>query len=312
LVLVAACSSASTEPGAPADATTADAAAEGDAALGHDAGRAPDSATTDASDAGPPLRGTHTIYFNESARTATLFQTSLGATFRGAGSPVSPSCRVSTIGPCAVALCTEPKAAAPAQELTGGLAGEITVRGPGVDANLSIQSQYPAPGYPTASVNRKQFAPGDLLSVTAPGGLGAPTVPAFTSPTVAAPSRIVMTMPTLPGDITLSRTAALPLAWTGGGAGSVEILVQTSTTQVDSQSIVCTFPAAAGTGLVPAAAMALLAKTIPYTPGTTPTLGTLSARPVNQVTFLAGAADQVTFRVTMDANVGLSSNVHVE
>ncbi len=99
------------------------------------------------------------------------------------------------------------------------------------------------------------FASGDSLAVSAAGG---PSLPAF-SGTLSAPAAGTITAPAAPagigGRITIAQAADLQLTWTGGGAGKLHLVMNSGDGkgQVD-----CSFDAAAGSGVVPAAALSRL------------------------------------------------------
>jgi hypothetical protein len=178
-------------------------------------------------------------------------------------------CQVQTVGACQVTSCAGLASgdggaggdggavagsvvSAGTLSMTGGT-GPIALMPDTTTGFYSYSSAYPVGG-PTV-------AGGDTLTVTASGAI----VPAFTAHFVM-PNDITVTSPVPPvppmlfGSVAVLRSSDLPIAWTGGGAGVVEVaLGQKSGGGLTS--ITCLLPAAGGSGAIPAAALAGLTPT---------------------------------------------------
>jgi hypothetical protein len=110
--------------------------------------------------------------------------------------------------------------------------------------------------YTTFNDYQPLFAAGDTLTVSAPGDL----VPAF-SATVTAPAQPTVTSPPVAGGMQLmwTRSSDLPLTWSGGAAGTLQVaLIASGQAMVPPSGINCTFAASDGTGAIPGAALQLL------------------------------------------------------
>lgn len=177
----------------------------------------------------------------------------LAATFgeRDAG---GPTCAVTTSGPCQIQDCSA-VLAGDASTPVGVSAGNVTVSGGKLPAPVTL-SFSATDGYTSAFEMTQLFAPGDVFQVTATGD----TVSAFSGTTPPAPGLISLTSPApvgmelgspvYPIDLTKSAT----FSWSGGATGAKTIV---SVTNLDTNVIVlCTFDAAAGTGTIPADAVA--------------------------------------------------------
>lgn len=155
-------------------------------------------------------------------------------------------CGTMQVGPCTIRFC------APDWLGLTVSAGDLSVD--------STPAFVMAPGTPDqthsvwyfANKNQPAFAPGDARTLRA----GGYAVPAFTVPFVA-PEAAMITSPAAgatlalgPGDFTLT--------WTGG-SGFVDVLFD-----VGSDSAVCRFDAAAGTGVIPMSAIRASAVTGSY------------------------------------------------
>lgn len=213
-----------------------------------------------------------------------IFQTTLGAAtgYAAAASfttiePSNPpatspvTCTASTQGDCKVTVCVTNAASdagtsdagaddgGPDAGVTGPTfdsAGDVTFTGGQLAAALKL-----TPGsnntYPPATGTTAAFTGGDVVAVSAAGA----TVPAF-SDSLNAPGNITVTAPTFNGFSTaINKAQNLSVTWSGGGAtadGGVapSVLVTLgSATTAKSTSVVCTYPLAGGTGVVPAAAL---------------------------------------------------------
>jgi hypothetical protein len=161
---------------------------------------------------------------------------------------------------CTVETTLSPVPSAGGTEVS---AGTITVTGAGAPIALTpmtgtLNDGGSAVGYTPALNNQLDGGNVSLGGALAIVGSGA-TVPAF-STTVAVPGSVTLTQPELvdASTFTISRSADLPLAWTGGGpAGTLSFEVE----QIASTTVtivVCTFPENAGSGVVPAAALSYL------------------------------------------------------
>ena len=81
-------------------------------------------------------------------------------------------------------------------------------------------------------------------------------VPAFTK-SITAPTKATITSPAKPATyLTINRSQDFSVSWTGGGTGQVQVALNSM--EAD-QRLFCRFEASAGTGKVPAAALATLA-----------------------------------------------------
>lgn len=129
------------------------------------------------------------------------------------------ACTRSVAGGCEVQECKWPMKDAPLPQASAGV---IEVKGLHLDAGLVLS--YGSDGYhgPTELLP-PLWNGGETLTASATGG----AVPAFSGVTVTAPSALTVTAPDCDflnhGATTCnaSRSAALPLAWTGGANTSV-------------------------------------------------------------------------------------------
>lgn len=155
-----------------------------------------------------------------------------------------PDCVRTTVGACTVSDCTA--AADAGTPPDGGQvgAGQVTISGL-VDGGVVLSPN--AQGSYSAFLQTRLFTPGTQVQVQASGG----AVPMF-SAQVGAPAAPTLTSPvcTLTGCGMISKTAPYTLTWTGG-TNTVSVQVLSATGQLS-----CSFPATAGTGTIPAAALA--------------------------------------------------------
>jgi hypothetical protein len=154
----------------------------------------------------------------------------------------------STVGPCEVRIYTTPPTLGTPMNVDAGV---ITILGGKVPVTLTpdAQSMYPNVTDPANDL----FNGGETLEVEAVGGM----VPAFVTSIVAS-AGIDVTLPLQPpnkGPITLDRTADLVFAWTSGGPGKVILNLNDGA----GVKLTCTYDSAAGTGMVPKAALGALA-----------------------------------------------------
>jgi hypothetical protein len=162
---------------------------------------------------------------------------------------LSSWCARSRDGACTVYTC--PATGTP----DGGAsesAGAITVSG-----GSTLVSLAPSGGVyaPVTVRSQSLWQGGELLTVTAQGA----RVPSFAID-VVAPSYVTVTSPSwAAAGAPMLVDRALPFAatWTGGGAGSVYLVV-TATTATTTTSVVCIFPATDGAGAIPTADLAAL------------------------------------------------------
>jgi hypothetical protein len=155
--------------------------------------------------------------------------------------------------------------------IAGGT-GPITIT-PGSSGAYSYFS--PSPGDPT-------ITGGSALTVSGSGA----TVPAFTA-AITMPDDIAVTMPAQPASFTtpiaVSRSADLAIAWTGGGVGDVSVVAEQQVSTNTFTMISCSFPSSAGSGTVPAAALADFASTdAGGNPTTVLTIAPLATQTVTQ------------------------------
>lgn len=147
-----------------------------------------------------------------------------------------------TVGPCVVETIgsgdeavEEPKSAGTVH-ITGGLQA--------IDLAANVDGTYDAVSGQTAL-----FAGGETLTVTADGK----DVPAFAT-SLTVPTLVTLTAPAAPGGaLTVSRSAGVTATFSGGAAGTV-VLYFGLAGQSSAHTATCTFPASAGTGVIPAAA----------------------------------------------------------
>ena len=166
-----------------------------------------------------------------------------GAVFRRA-QPRAFACTETDVAGCVVLACDDaPLAFVPTD------AGDVDVSGALVPVALRFNADD---GYNDVDATALFNGGEDLVAV----GVGA-TVPAFTLQTTA-PTAVSLTSPAWPSpssSLSVVRADGLSLAWTGVSAGDVRATFNSADFAVE---VSCAFPAAAGTGLVPAAALQAL------------------------------------------------------
>lgn len=247
-----------------------------------------DSGTTgdasDKADAAPTTKKNGTVVLSQ-LRAGGVYLTNLAASFYdGPTVQQTPgTCTTTTYGGCTLTECvtasTSTDAGAPPNAIS---AGDVTVTG-GLLAPEGITSSPDKSGtYAATSQAKQSFGGGETLTVKALGADGG--VPAFDGKTAVAPSEIVVT-PAL-STVTptnVSRTTAYKFDWTGGGAGDVTLILNTTKAGERSETILCKAVASAGTITVPQEAVAKLLAT--QGQGFN---GTISATPTNMAKFAAG------------------------
>ena len=166
---------------------------------------------------------------------------SVSATFSLQSS--TPLCTDMTIGPCYLYMC--PTTVPPVMYASGGV---VTVTGLTQAVSLAPDGSKM---YAPFTTQQSLMTGGENLTIR---GAGA-DAPAFML-TVKAPNRVSITTPAKPAasGITIDRSVDFPVAWTGGGTGEVGIVIGSN----QGYSMQCTYPAAAGTGTIPKAALAMM------------------------------------------------------
>lgn len=171
-----------------------------------------------------------------------------GSTSAGFFTAGSACTTMQTIGPCKVQQCatTQPQGAQSA--------GTITITG--ATKPLSI-----VPGadktYPQQTSMTSLYNGGEMITFAAPGA----DVPAF-SVTLTTPTKATITAPAKPAAgslLPINRAQDFSVSWTGGGSGRVQVFLSGAGS---SSSLFCKFDASAGTGKVPAAALATMTGTM--------------------------------------------------
>ena len=265
-------------------------------------GSVADGATDDAADAAPDTAVPSTkggLVFIAQTKTGITYGTAAGAAIYLAPAVVTgATCTSTPAGACTVSECDGTAAVADAGAppsagnitITGGLIGDAgIVLAPGTDGT-----------YATQTGAAQVWNGGETLSVSAAGDTtGAPK---FDGKTVVAPTDIAVTPPlSYVTPTNVSRTADYAFAWTGGGAG--DVVVTLATVQGSKTvSIVCRGPVSAHGITVPQAAVAKLLAT------STTQLGSISAQPLNDSTFVDGdyamkfSASATTLAGTMTTN----------
>jgi hypothetical protein len=151
---------------------------------------------------------------------------------------------------------------------------------------IALQPQPGAQYTSESSSTAALFAGGETLTATI---AGAGDIPAHEA-TLIAPSAVVVSSPDLDEPVTIDRNGPLALAWSGGGAGRVRVVVAVTFLEGSdvkrTANLTCSFPASAGSGSVPASLLGAM-------PATTPTdYGSISVDVTSEVRVVAG--DYVT------------------
>ena len=158
-------------------------------------------------------------------------------------------CTVTAAGACAYYACPS------LMEEMGVRAGTLEVSGVWPTPTMVEPSCY-SNFYPDEGFSPGAFAEGQTLTVSASGA----TVPAFGPQSIVAPGLALLTTPAISPDAgatSISTSADLPIAWTGGQAGDTMLLeiagLDSSASTYSYMS--CSWDAAAGQGTIPAAVL---------------------------------------------------------
>ena len=182
-------------------------------------------------------------------RSAAGTLTTLTASFGAAKPATDPGCTQEAAGMgCTAVTCPGGLGKGPA----GPEAGAITAKSNGgtIVTKPDANGAYDVAGLASALWTQ----PGAALTFAAAGG----AVPMF-SETFCGPAAATITKPAAaPGAaLTIDRTADLPVAWTGGAVGDLEIVLREEGGAVGSSvEVRCFFTGSAGQGTVPKAALA--------------------------------------------------------
>jgi hypothetical protein len=148
------------------------------------------------------------------------------------------------IGPCDLATCTTTPPPAVS-------AGVIMITG---TTQAITMMPTATKTYDTFMVANPLFNGGESVTFTAAGA----DVPAFTK-TITAPTKATITAPPKPSAsspfLNIPRGQDFSVSWSGGGTGLVQVALNSNNAD---QRLFCRFEANAGTGKVPAAALATL------------------------------------------------------
>ena len=226
----------------------ADGGAEEDAASpGVDGGPSTPDPQSDAEAAlpEPPATGNRAAIFVTSDVTSARSEHSAGAAFF-TRTAADQSVTRKTVGPCVVE--TYGSGAGPKD--TDRSAGKLTISGGAKSVPLLPEADGT---YTTVNGQGALFAGGETLTITAQGA----AVPAFVL-SLVAPSKLTLASPALPaaaGALKVTRSAGLSASWTGSSAGVVVVYLDAAGGS-SAHAATCSFPASAGAGVVPAAALA--------------------------------------------------------
>lgn len=152
-------------------------------------------------------------------------------------------------GPCEVRACSYGGGGGPEPEVTYVSAGTITLTGGhsqvvgGTDGGVMGWWSDPSHAF---------FGGGETLVYSATGG----DVPPFAG-SLTAPTQVVLLAPWAAdaGLMAAPRSQDLGVVWSGGASGQVEVSIHSPTVGNSWSSARCRFPATAGSGLIPAAAL---------------------------------------------------------
>lgn len=166
-----------------------------------------------------------------------------GASFRHITSP-DTTVTTKTIGPCLLETYGDGEQA---KEVVLS-AGVVQIAGGSTPITLTPKSDST---YAISTANTSLYSGGQTLMVTAAGK----DVPAFTT-SLVAPSAVTLSAPAAPGgSLTVTRSAGVTATFTGASSGDVVLYFDAAATD-KAYSLTCKFKAAAGTGVIPAAAFA--------------------------------------------------------
>jgi hypothetical protein len=181
--------------------------------------------------------------YNALSNGAPIMGGSVSATFSLDSS--TSVCTTQTVGRCTLYMC--PQTPPP---VTYASSGTVTILGLSQSVVLAPSTDKTYPPYSTQSA---LLSGGENLTIRSTGA----DAPAFML-TFTAPARASITMPAKPAvagsSITIDRSGDFPVAWTGGGAGEVYVVIGSNA----GYSMTCEFAASAGSGTIPAAALSLL------------------------------------------------------
>ena len=172
---------------------------------------------------------------------------------QGEISSTGSTCDIQDDGLCRITDCTSSGTTTPSYETVS--AGVLQLSG----GNQPLTLTPDASGtYAAVTGQERLWSSGATLTVTASGA----DVPAFQE-TLYGAAPVTLTSPVLPPAGTqgvISTSTPLTVTWSGGVAGTVLVMlsrtIQGSTTR--SVTVSCTYPAADGSGTVPASAMGAL------------------------------------------------------
>jgi len=165
------------------------------------------------------------------------------------------SCSYDLIGGCHVYDCDLTGPQPGPVTLRYASAGTVSITGGATTYSMSVA----AGGYTSVSSQQLLYGSGTVLTASSTGG----EVPAFSGKSLTIPSTsFAVSTPTLAtSTLSLSRSAALPLAWSGATGRTVYVNVSTTEDDIRSVSVACEFPGTPGTATIPAAAMSKLLAT---------------------------------------------------
>jgi hypothetical protein len=216
------------------------------AACGDDASGTGDGGMRDA--AAPPNTGSVFLSSYKSMQVGTqVMGNIINASFLPA-QPQAFTCTSQVIGPCVLSQCTQSTALP--MYVSGGT---ITLTGLSRAVTMTpstITNMY----QPDNTTN--SFVGGETVTIA---GTGA-TAPAFMM-SLTAPSLASITAPTKPAGmdpLLINRSQDLAVAWSGGGTGDMDFVFGSTNGTNPGPTLNCSFPASAGSGTIPTAALAML------------------------------------------------------
>ncbi len=226
------------------------------AACGGSTATAPDSgpaANADAttSDASPPADATSDAATPANVGFVTLLSDTAPAHARASATFLTGGpaflCTEQPSGACTLYRCSPRPGASTRPAPHAGII-QLTGLTQALSFTPATDGSYPVSILQTSSL----WTGGETVTASAPGA----SVPAFTA-SVTTPHRITLGAPALPtGDWLIDRTQPIVLTWSGASAEDVIVTLGANT--VDPLELECVFPASAGTGTLPAAALGLL------------------------------------------------------
>lgn len=162
--------------------------------------------------------------------------------------PMIGTCTSQTIGPCIISQCmlstTNP------MYVSGGV---VTVTGLSQAVSMTpstITNMY----LPDNSASA--FVGGEMVHIQGGGATAPAFTLSFTAPglaSITAPARPAGTNP-----LVINRAQDLAVTWTGGGASDMDFVLGSMNGSNPGPTLNCSFPASAGSGTIPAAALAML------------------------------------------------------